>query len=238
MQRIQLALRVRYFIVVVKCVTHQAALSARRAVIGSFAAAAGGELYQTIAGTAVRLFKYIINDYYEEFCHNVRDWVSRQLRVVAHGDGILSPPAGLRQLYTSHVIPDEMMLLWNNGLDCMSHVVGVGVDPTGERPVLVARFSRLIIRMLLHVDSHPTVTRFFTFRGVLDRMITMHLIDMPPNVLCLLSTKPREESKKRVALAQGFFSHPEAPHVLRKSALAVQLTGGVEALTATTPRAG
>ena len=82
------------------------------------------------------------------------------------------------------------------------------------------------------------MTRFFTFRGVLDRMFTMHLIDMPPNVLCLLSTKPREENKKRVALVQGFFSHPEAPQVLRRSSLVLQLTGGVEALTATKPLAG
>ena len=52
---------------------------------------------------------------------------------------------------------------------------------------------------LNQVDSHPTVTRFFTFRGNLDRMLTMHLIGMPPNVFRLMSTKPREENKKRLS---------------------------------------
>ena len=135
-----LGARSRYFVCVVKCGTHQAALSAKNGVTGSFAAAAGGELYKTIAGTAVRCFKYLINDYNEEFCNNVRCWVERELRVVAHGTGAREPQrvvahgAGarepqmeLRDLYTSHVIPDEMMLLWNLGLGCFSHEVGVGV---------------------------------------------------------------------------------------------------------------
>ena len=233
----------RCFLLVVKCGTHQAALSAKSGVTGSFAAAVGGELYKTVAGTAVRLFKYITNDYYEEFRHSVRDWVSKKLHVLAHSDGHRSPPAGLRDLYSSHVIPDEMMFLWNNGLKpmhedkCLLHEVGVGVDPTTERHALVARFTLFIVQ-LLRVDSHPTVTRFFTFRANLDRMLAMHFIGMVPKCFRVLSTKPREENKKRIALVQGFFAHPEASQVLRRSSLILQLTGGVEALTATTPRAG
>ena len=53
-----------------------------------------------------------------------------------------------------------------------------------------------------------------------------------------MSTKPREENKKRLSLVQGFFSHPEAPQVLRRASLVLQLSGGVEALTATRPRPG
>jgi len=95
------------------------------------------------------------------------DWVSTQLRVVAHGDGERERRTvtahGLRELYTSHVIGDEMMLLWNNGFGLLSHEVGAGVDPTDERLALVERFARFIIEELLKVDSHPTVTSFFTF---------------------------------------------------------------------------
>ena len=165
--------RVRYFLLVVKCATHQAALSAKSGVVGSFASAAGGELYKTIAGAAVRLFKYLVNDYYEEFCSAARAWTSTQLRVVAHGDG-------LRALYTSHVIRDEMLYLWNRGLGHLSHAVDSGGDPAEERPVLVSRFSQFVIGTLLKVDSHPTVTRFFTFRENIDRMLTMHLLGAPP----------------------------------------------------------
>ena len=63
-------------------------------------------------------------------------------------------------------------------------------------------------------------------------MLAMHLIGMPPNVFRLMSTKPREENNKRLNLVQGFFSHREAPQELRRASLVLQLTGGVEALTA------
>ena len=33
---------------------------------------------------ATRLFKYLINDYYEEFCTNVTNWVSKGLTLVEH----------------------------------------------------------------------------------------------------------------------------------------------------------
>ena len=120
------------------------------------------------------------------------DWVSTQLGVVAHGDGERERRTvtahGLRELYTSHVIGDEMMLLWNNGFGLLSHEVGAGVDPTVARLALVGRFARFIIEELLKVDSHPTVTRFFTFRGILDRMLTMLFIGMPAAVLRVMST--------------------------------------------------
>ena len=63
-------------------------------------------------------------------------------------------------------------------------------------------------------------------------MLAMHPIGMPPNVFRLMSTKPREENNKRLNLAQGFFSHREAPQELRRASLVLQLTGGIEALTA------
>ena len=147
--------RVRYFIIVVKCATHQAALTAKAAVTGSFAAAAGGELYKAIAGAAVRLCKYLINDYYEEFCNTAGDWVSSKLRVVAHGTCAREKDQaanGLRDLYTKRVISDEMMFLWNCGFSKMLHEVGAAVDPNSERPALVARFARFIIQELLKVN--------------------------------------------------------------------------------------
>ena len=84
------------------------------------------------AGIAVRLLKYLVNDYYEEFFHTVRDWVSSKLRVLARGNGARESLAGLRDLYTSHVVPDEMMILWNNGCGSLSHEVGMGVDPNED----------------------------------------------------------------------------------------------------------
>ena len=82
------------------------------------------------------------------------------------------------------------------------------------------------------------MTRFFTFRGNVDRVLSMHLIRMPPNVFRLTTTKPQEQNRQRLSLVQGFFSHVEAPQELRRASLVLQMTGGVEALTARKPRSG
>ena len=57
--QMRLASGTRYFLLVLKCATHQTGLSAKSSVIGRAAAAAGGELYKTIAGVAARLFKFV-----------------------------------------------------------------------------------------------------------------------------------------------------------------------------------
>ena len=43
---------------------------------------ARGLLHQDIAGVMVRLFKYLINDYYDEFVSSVNEWVLRGLEVL------------------------------------------------------------------------------------------------------------------------------------------------------------
>ena len=228
-----------YFLLVVKCGTHQAGLSAKNGVAGRAAALAGGELYKTLEGTAVRLSKYLINQYFEEFCTAASLWVSAQLRVLAHGDGAREQRAkvvALRELYTAHVVPDKMLALWNNGLG-LSHEVGPGEDPEQVKPRVVKGFSEFITQNLLHVDEHPTATRFFTFRGIVDRMLTMLLIGMPSHVFTLPGVNPREGNKKRLRLVHSFFSHAEAPQLLRRASLVLQLSGGVEALTARDSRA-
>ena len=169
-------------------------MSAKAGVTGSFANASGGELYKTMCGTAVRLFKYLVNDYYEEFCSTARDWVSTQLSVLAHGNGARQPATGLQDLYTAHVIPDEMLFLWNCGLGTLSHVLDEDKDPAEQRATLAWRFSQFVIGTLLKVDSRPTLSRFFTFRGHIHRMLAMHLVAclrLCARTLCWTSRRPR-----------------------------------------------
>jgi hypothetical protein len=74
--------RTRYLLLVIVCGTHQVGLAAKGAVAGRAAAAARGLLHQDICGVTVRLFKYLINDYYDEFVFSVREWVRRDLEVL------------------------------------------------------------------------------------------------------------------------------------------------------------
>ena len=74
--------RTRYLLLVIVCGTHQVGLAAKGAVAGRAAAAARGLLHQDIVGVTVRLFKYLINDYYDEFVFSVSEWVRRDLEVL------------------------------------------------------------------------------------------------------------------------------------------------------------
>ena len=242
-QQEQLAPGTRYFLLVLKCATHQTGLCAKSAVIGRSAQAAGGELYKAITGVASRLFKYVICDYFEEFVFSVREWVVQKLVVqpqAADEDtaGIAAAKA-LQTLYTEHVVPSRMLALWNNGLGSLRHrLLTPGQDPDEERPRVVNDFVQWIVKHLLHVDSHPTLSRFFTFRGCIDRMMTMSLIDMPQNAFKVRSMKPRQENQKRLRAVEAFFKHAEAPQLLRRTCLAFQLTGGVEAMVSANPTTG
>jgi len=82
MQLQPLAPNTRYFLFLIRCATHQSGLSAKSGIIGSIATVFGTCLHEAVTGVCVRLFKYVVNDYYEEFCIRVRDWVSETLEVV------------------------------------------------------------------------------------------------------------------------------------------------------------
>jgi len=233
----------RYFLLVLKCATHQTGLSAKSSVIGRAAAtgAGGGELYKTITGVASRLFKFVICDYFEEFVFSVREWVVQKLVVQAAEEedvAATSAAKALQRLYTEHVVPREMLRLWNNGFGSMRHRLEPGENPDAERPRVVNEFVQWIVKHLLHVDSHPTLSRFFTFRGCIDRMLTMSLIDMPKHAFKVRTMQPRKENQKRLRAVESFFKHAEAPQTLRRTCLAFQLTGGVEAMASANPATG
>ena len=111
-------------------------------------------------------------------------------------------------------------------------------DPTTERPRVVLKFVKWLIKHLLLVDSSPTLSRFFTFRDCTDRMLTMVLLGVPSHAFKLRKVKPRKESQKRLKNVHAFFKHAEADQLLRRTSLSFQLTGGVEALVSTLPKAG
>ena len=239
MQQRGLGRGTRYFLLLIKCGTHQVGLTAKSAVVGRAAAVAGGKLYQDIAGVCVRLFKYLICDYYDEFVFSAHEWALRHLEVLPQSRSDAESQAETARnhsLYTAHVVPDEMVALWNNGLHRLCHLVRDGLDPLEERPRVVAMFVQWIVKHLLHVDSSPTLTRFFTFRNCTDRMLTMELIGMPP--FKVRSVKPRKQNQKRLRNVNKCFNHSEAPQMLRRTSLCFQLTGGVEAMVSEVPAPG
>ena len=138
---------------------------------------------------------------FEQTKAEVRLRVLQNLVLVAHADvdaQATGASARLQSLYTLHVLPVECMELWNNGLGRTCHRIAVGSDPELERPRVVQCFVQWICTHLLHVNSHSSFSRFFTFRACLDRMLTMYLVGMPEHVLQLRSLRPRKENSKRL----------------------------------------
>jgi hypothetical protein len=89
--------RVRYLLVLIVCGTHQVGRAARSAVLGRAAAVARGKLHADIMGVSVRLYKYLVNDYYDEFVFSVNAWVLRDLKVL--------PPQEADATVTGHSPP-------------------------------------------------------------------------------------------------------------------------------------
>ena len=143
--------KLRFFLAMLKCLVHQAALTVKSAVCGQAAAlgdTTGNNLHEATPGVMVRLYKYLLCDYYEEFIQSTREWVLRSLQLLPHGNGNAAGQrqvAQMRALYGNHVISDECLRLFNNGLN-LSHIVQDGVDMAEARTQLVGMFVGYIVK--------------------------------------------------------------------------------------------
>ena len=227
--------RVRYFVVAMTCAAHTANL-ATGSVVQGVAAEIGdvckSALHLTIGGTAVRLYKYLLSDYWEEFVASTRGWVDRTLVVLssdhrnaAHEDYMRR----LQELYTPHVISDRCRRLFNGALKPLTHVVADGVVAQAERPAVVRDVVDFVVRDLFTVDERPTLSRMFSYRDCLDHMLTMHLLGIPAACLRLQKIAPRKLNQKRMKRVHVFFQSPDAGQLLRRTSLGLQLTAGATA---------
>ena len=112
----------------------------------------------------------------------------------------------LRNLYLHHVVPDELISLWNNGLRRLSHIIPADQDAVAERPRVAMSMVQFVVKHLMMVDDKPTLSRFFTFRTCTDAMHTMVLIDMPTQAFRLNRVKPRKDNQKRLQLVFIFLT--------------------------------
>ena len=146
--------RLRYFLMAVKCALHQANLSAGSAVSGR-AAACGARntaalgarrdgmqeaaradseraAHRQLCATTTRLFKFMISDYYAEFCASLASLTDRLAVVAGEGDpGARCKWERLSALYGPGVFPEGLLEVLNGGLGRWEHrVLGAGDLPT------------------------------------------------------------------------------------------------------------
>ena len=99
-----------YFMVVVKCANHQANLAVssivalRAATVAADSAERSGEVRKSVCGAIVRLFKFLISDYEQEFLANLQEivlqrWTARTSSSASSLDSQRQRSLGLRSLY-------------------------------------------------------------------------------------------------------------------------------------------
>jgi len=152
-----MAKRARYFLILVKCANHQVALTATNAVIGDIGKAAAGttNAHESVTATSVRLFKYSMTEYYEEFLRSTRKWVLGLPTLPL----LSSQPQAARDLqavYSDRVVPDVLV----------QHVSNVR-NMVGQEAYLCNDLFGFIVDKLYKVDEHPTLSRFLPFGAAL-----------------------------------------------------------------------
>ena len=185
----------RYFLIVVKCSSHQTNLTLASAVSGSCAltgaaycpSLSGVQLarrqaanrsdaaHRTVCGAVVRFFKFLVSDYYTDFCANLQDIVGKLAigEPSAVRDEQRAKSAALRQLYGDGVFPPGLLECLDGGLNDWSHCLtarrapGPGAAATAPAIRTLAEAKAVLLEILrkriLVVDEHPTLTRMFTF---------------------------------------------------------------------------
>ena len=149
--------------------------------------------------------------YFEDFKASVAHWLCNRPEFQ------LSQPqaAGLRQLYGKMVVPDKLCNWLSNSWQPQA---------LGQ----VDECACFLLSQLFHVDSHPTLTRFFTFRSCIDRLLSMVLLGINDTALSLKTTA-RKDSQTRLRKVKKFLASADGGQALRRSNLVMQLTGPIEA---------
>ena len=139
----------------------------------------------------------------------VRRWIHGGAQFTAELSTV-ARATGLRALYTERVVPDEVLarvgaLEVSHGAADASH--GAADD----------EWAAYICRSLLLPDDHPTLSRFFTFRVCVDKMLTMQLVGFPANALVVRDISMRAENQQRLKKVVAFFGNRDCDQALRRS---------------------
>ena len=160
-----------YLLVVVKCANHQANLTVasivagRAATVAADSASCWGDARKSVCGAVVRLFKFLVSDYEQEFLANLQELVVRRLNArpassAAALESQRQRSLNLRSLYGEGVIPDDVLRICNGGVPEWRHLAEVGgAIPPGYMEGVRDDLVRALRKRILVVDESPTLSR-------------------------------------------------------------------------------
>jgi len=208
--------RVDYLLWVVKCASHQTSLVASSVVAGRAATVGAASSQQLVdlaivqknivlrsiaphrnsCGAIVRFFKYLVSDYYSDFCANLRDLVGK-LRLCeannTHPERAVRWQ-GLETLYGAGVFPPGLLECLNCGVDSWTHCLdshSAACAPAASRESAQrvgleraqARLFDILRKRILVVDEHPTLSRMFTFHPHVECLLLLVFLGCLPDIV-------------------------------------------------------
>ena len=223
--------RLEYTLLVWRCASHQGNLVVHVAICGCVV----GEPVRNsdLCGTCVRLYKYLMVSYIEEFAANLRLYLLRsvELHVGTLDANIVSlrdQALRLQELYGHGVLPDELLEVYNIGLQCPLHAC----SPTALVEAVRRRFYDTLYKLVLLIEERPVVTRFWTFTNCVWALCRMKILDLPSDILSVGTVKPQEVFMKRLKAVGTYYNAPSTSSELRRVSLCLRLSNMAVSLTA------
>jgi len=211
---------------------------------------------RNVCGTIVRLFKYLMSDYYSDYFANLQDMVQQLSTAESSPARLLNLRKWqeLSILYGEGVIPPGVLFCLNGGLDEWSHNFqaesaapapgSAALSPasaSSNQPVYTSlqdvqqSVLKILRDRILVVDEHPTLTRMFTCAPHVECLLLLHFLGLLPTPLKFRGTEPQAKNQKRVTKVSSFVSAADTPQYLKRTSLALQILGQSSSLCSATP---
>ena len=209
--------RITYRVVFVKCGSHRGNMVCVTAVCGHPAKDPGGS---EICANLVRLYKYLVPSYGDEFASCLRNHVVQHAVRVG---GEIEPDASradwhLRQLY-GDVFPDSLCRLLNVHILSLQYRAPDTITDATRRGDIYAELYRLTFLS----EKHPIITRFFLFTDCIHALLRIIMLDIPVNIFRTTTKTPGIENGVRLKKLVAFYSKPGTLPALKQAALCLRI---------------
>ena len=185
----------------------------------------------------MRLYKYLMSDYFSEFRTALLGHVASLAFVLRSDEAAVrgapqadAQAAALEQLYGPDVLPAGVRVILNAGLGRWLHIVPFERedeyrnDTARYEAATRARITEVVSKHFLTVDEHPTYSKMFTFASNVDKVLGLILLGLEEKVLRLVTVSPQKKNKGRLDKVNAFAKQPQALQYLKRTSLALRLS--------------
>eukprot|EP00434_Breviolum_minutum_P002808 symbB.v1.2.002468.t1/scaffold99.1/size346285/24 len=207
--------RILYRVVNWKCASHRANLAVQFVVCGR-------SRDSDLRANCSRLYKYIMPQYADEIGANLRTFILENLQLEHEEVSGLEDRVdyALLNLYGHGVIPFELVQFLNHDIQRLVHRCPAGTNLAAARGELFAQLYKLVCR----VETHPVVTRMWTFTNCIWAMLLCKLLGLPNYIFSTSAVQLRPENERRMQRFRIWWQKPETSSHLRTVSLCLRLT--------------